>query len=71
MHTAYFFKDFFGVVREGILLVVEEFHKLERLPLGFNSTFIAFILKMDPPSSFAKFCPISLCNCLYKILAAD
>lgn len=31
--------------------------------------FIALIPKVDELSSFGDFCPISICNCLYKIIA--
>ena len=34
-----------------------------------NSTFIDFIPKKDQPDNFDDFHPISLCNCLYKIIA--
>jgi hypothetical protein len=34
-----------------------------------NSTFIALIPKLDEPQTFDDFRPISLCNCLYKIVA--
>ena len=34
-----------------------------------NSTFLALIPKEVNPSSFNRFCPISLCNASYKILA--
>ena len=34
-----------------------------------NSTFLALIPKEANPSSFDRFCPISLCNASYKILA--
>lgn len=36
---------------------------------AFNSTFIALIPKSDYLESFNDFCPISLCNCIYKIIA--
>eukprot|EP00253_Pinus_taeda_P034809 PITA_34809 len=36
---------------------------------AIKSTFIALIPKTDGPSSFDDFRPISLCNCLYKIIA--
>ena len=33
-----------------------------------NSNFMALIPKETNPSSFARFCPIYLCNTSYKIL---
>jgi len=34
-----------------------------------KETFIELIPKTDNPSSFENFWPISLCNCLYKIIS--
>jgi len=36
---------------------------------AFNSPFIALIPKSDSPLTFNDFRPISLCNCIYKIIA--
>lgn len=36
---------------------------------AFNTTFISLIPKTNNPVSFDDFCPISLCNCIYKIIA--
>lgn len=36
---------------------------------AINSTFIALIPKSDSPSLFNNLWPISLCSCLYKIIA--
>jgi len=36
---------------------------------GLNSTFIALIPKVDKPSTCDDFRPISLCNCIYNIIA--
>jgi len=36
---------------------------------AFNYTFIALIPKSDDPQTFNDFRPISLCNCIYKIIA--
>jgi hypothetical protein len=36
---------------------------------AFNTTFIALILIEDNPTTFEKFKPISLCNCIYKIIS--
>lgn len=35
----------------------------------YNSTFIALIPKSNNPTSFNDFQPISLCNCIYKIIS--
>lgn len=50
--------------------MVEEVHiPSKMLHNSINSTFIAFIPKSDCPNTFDDFRPISLCNCLYKIIA--
>lgn len=36
---------------------------------SFNSTFISLIPKSDDPQTFNDFRPISLCNCIYNIIA--
>lgn len=48
---------------------MEECRTTRKLYDAVNSTFIVLILKSDSPSSFNDFRPISLCNCLYKIIA--
>lgn len=52
-----------------MLRVVEECRLSGRMSPAIKSTFIALIPKADRPSSFNDFYPISLCNCLYKIIA--
>lgn len=39
------------------------------MSVAINSTFVALIPKLDNPSTFNDFRPISLCNCIYKIIA--
>jgi hypothetical protein len=39
------------------------------MPLSLKSTFIALIPKKDNPNSLDDFRPISLCNCIYKIVS--
>jgi hypothetical protein len=34
-----------------------------------NATFIALIPKSDDPTSMEDFQPISLCNCIYKVVS--
>jgi hypothetical protein len=51
-----------------ILHVIEESRRNGRIHSPFNTTFIALIPKSDEPCSFDEFIPISLCNCIYKIV---
>jgi hypothetical protein len=48
--------------------VVEEVHLSGNFLTIINSNFILVIPNIDHPSSFDDFCPIALCNGLYKIL---
>jgi len=60
---------FFKILGDDLLKVVEECRTSGSLYNANNSTFIALVPKFDSPSSFNEFRPISLCNCLYKIMA--
>lgn len=42
---------------------------MEKLMASFNSTLIILIPKKDNPLNFEYFFPISLCKCIYKIIA--
>lgn len=64
-----FYLAFFELIGPDLLRVVEESRVSGRMEAAISSTFIALILKVDNPSTFAEFRPISLCNCLYKIIA--
>lgn len=39
------------------------------IPEGWNDTTIVRILKVDNPEKVAQFCPISLCNVVYKVIS--
>jgi hypothetical protein len=52
-----------------ILKVVEESPFEGHMHAPLNSTFIALIPKNDLPHSLEYFRPISLCNCIYKVVA--
>ena len=51
-----------------VLKVVEDTRTFGRISASFNSTFIALIPKVDNPASLNDFRPISLCNCIYKVV---
>jgi hypothetical protein len=64
-----FYIEFFDLLGMDLLWVVEEVRTSRRMEGGLNATFLALIPKKDYPESFDGFRPISLCNCLYKIIA--
>lgn len=47
---------------------MEEFWGSSRLPKGSNTTFIALIPKLDCPTGFKDYRPISMVGCIYKII---
>lgn len=66
---AVFYQTHWEVIGEKVCTTVLEFLNGGTLSLSINSTFIAHIPKVQHPTSFNKFKPISLCNVLYKIIA--
>eukprot|EP00253_Pinus_taeda_P019452 PITA_19452 len=67
--TVEFFHHFFEYIGDELVAVVEESRRTGSIFQPFNSTFLALIPKSDLPGSFADFRPISLCTCVYKIIA--
>jgi hypothetical protein len=67
--TIEFFGAFFDLIGADLLQVVKESRKNGHIYALINTTFIALIPKKDEPQSFGDLWPISLCNCLYKILS--
>jgi hypothetical protein len=67
--TVEFYIEFFDLLGDDLLEVVEEVRTYGRVHVSFNSTFIALIPKVDCPKTFDGFRPISLCNCIYKIIS--
>jgi hypothetical protein len=64
-----FFIGCFEFIGEDLRRVVEASRTIGKMLGAFNTTFLALIPKDDNPSSFDKFRPISLCNCIYKIIS--
>eukprot|EP00253_Pinus_taeda_P035654 PITA_35654 len=67
--TIELFLHFFDLIGSDITEVVEELRRKGEIYRPFNSTFIALIPKKDEPETFEDFRPISICNCIYKIIA--
>eukprot|EP00253_Pinus_taeda_P029007 PITA_29007 len=67
--TIEFYIAFFDILGDDLLRIVEDCRRSGNIPTTIKSTFVALIPKLDPPTSFNDFRPISLCNCLYKIIA--
>lgn len=67
--TIEFYLTFYELLGNDLLKVLEECRLSISLYNVFNSIFIALIPKFDTPSSFNDYKPISLCNCLYKIIS--
>jgi hypothetical protein len=67
--TIEFFLGFYDLLGQDLLKMVEDIRITGRIPLSLNSTFIALIPKTDNPVSLDEFRPISLCNCIYKIVS--
>jgi len=63
-----FYLGFYDLLGNDVLKVVEETRINGHIHEPINSTFIALIHKANNPS-FDDFWPISLCNCLCKIIS--
>ena len=66
--TVEVYKALFDVLGMDLLWVVDGSRSSGKIPVIFNSTLIALILKSDFPKCFEDFRHISLCNCIYKII---
>eukprot|EP00253_Pinus_taeda_P033361 PITA_33361 len=67
--TIELFNHFFDSIGDELTEVVDESRRKGEIHLPFNATFIALIPKKEDAESFEDFRPISLCNCVYKIIA--
>lgn len=57
-----------GFIKFDLLKVVEDFFRAE-IPCGISATYIALIPKVEMPTKWSDFRPISLCNFSHKILS--
>ena len=66
--TMEFFLEFFDMLGEELLVVVEESRLQGKVCLGLNENFINMIPKKEKHETFKYFRPFSLCNLVYKII---
>ncbi|GJZ69586.1 RNA-directed DNA polymerase, eukaryota, reverse transcriptase zinc-binding domain protein [Tanacetum coccineum] len=64
-----FYRRFWKVIENDVVVVVKHFFQFRVIPKGFNSSFIALILKIPDAKMVKDFRPISLIGSLYKIVA--
>lgn len=64
-----FYSAFFETLGEDLLKVIEHSRSSGKIIESFTSSFIALISKSENPTTFDDYKPISLCNCIYKIVA--
>lgn len=50
------------------MAAIEKSRSSVLIPENINTTFLTLIVKVDKPSTFAEYKPISLCNLLYKLI---
>jgi len=64
-----FFQHYWDLVGKDITSSVLSFLNLASLPEHLNHTFMTLIPKVKNPKLVSQFCPIILCNVLYKIFS--
>ena len=63
-----FYQFFWDLVKEEVWEIVEESRKSKRILKTFNATFLTLIPKENGANFPEKFCQISLCNVILKII---
>jgi hypothetical protein len=64
-----FFKKCWGMLKDEIRIMFDQFHGNSCFPKSFLSYFVTLIPKVSSPSSLTDFRPISLLGSLYKLIA--
>lgn len=64
-----FIKSFWNALEADFLRMAVEFHEHGTWPRGANASFIALIPKVASPKGLHEFRPISLINCMYKVMS--
>lgn len=66
--TVLFYKTYWGIVGEAVVLEVQNFFDSAHLRTTFNHTFLALIPKTNNASKVDHYQPIALCNVILKII---
>ena len=64
-----FYKFFWHDIQDDLSKAINHFFEIAHMPNSWGLTYIALIPKKENPKSDTDYCPISLCNVYYKIIA--
>ena len=64
-----FFQKFWPTIGEDVIQAVINCLNTGSIPSTVNCTFITLIPKVKNPSRVSDFCPITLCNIIYKLVS--
>lgn len=68
-YNAYFFRHTWEVVGKDVIEAVKHFFKGGHMLKEINGTFLTLIPKIRGANKVKDFCPIALCNTVYKIIS--
>ena len=66
---ALFYQKFLGTIGPNVVAACLDYLNNGSLDEGMNETLVTLIPKVQVPVKMTDFCPISLCNVIYKIIA--
>jgi hypothetical protein len=64
-----FIKKFWGLLRNDVRILFDQFHANECIPQCLMTYFLTLVPKIKSPQCLGDFRPISLLGCLYKLLS--
>jgi hypothetical protein len=64
-----FFQKHWETLRDDVIQAVRKFFGDGTMPPGINDTAIVLIPKGNEPEKLKDFCPVSLCNIIYKVIS--
>ncbi|XP_074277684.1 uncharacterized protein LOC141601313 [Silene latifolia] len=68
-YSIQFFKDSWDVVRDDVIVAVQDFFTHGKMLKQINTITLTLIPKLSNPVSVLDFCPIACCNTIYKTVA--